>query len=637
MPSVRMPGVVMTHRRRLACCLLFVLTVLAATSAAEEPKGPAALGTLVSQIAAFFPPLSGEVIEVRDKNLILSVGRRQGAQVGMEFSLVREGRELRHPKTAEVLGRVEQELGLAVVAQVSETSSVATVARGGGVRPGDRVRISAGPVTLTVAALGSEGVSPGLLETVYNELAAELTATRRFRVISGDAFAAAAAQAHIPAERVIQGEGLAVTATRQGVRHLLVLWVKQVEAKPFVEVRLFSILSGRETAPVLSAGLFVPSSINAASASLLQQQALATQRQFSTSREPQQASRPSRSFLARLFLGEVESESPSAGNFPMPLREVKRLRFPVLAMDVAVSPKDKVPRLVVTDGERIYLYRIVGRTLEIEWTYVTDETGQIISVQLADLDGDGLLEVVGNRYSPLTHIGPTSFILTTREGKAAAVVQSISQILFAVDTTGDGIKRTLWAQRFNADTFFTKGRAERYVLRDGKLVADGSVQVPRDFRVTGAILSNIAGAGARALAYVDDQHRFAIASGGNEMWRSAALVGSAGHLKLEGQTDRASRNLFYSLEPMPLAVDLDGDGVEEIVLPENQVRGKLAVVSRSPNGYRLQTFDTGFGETITGLGAVAGSPAPTLILSVVYFEGLLAKWGETSIVMTTSK
>ena len=61
---------------------------------------------------------------------------------------------------------------------------------------------------------------------------------------------------------------------------------------------------------------------------------------------------------------------------------------------------------------------------------------------------------------------------------------------------------------------------------------------------------------------------------------------------------------------MPLSVDLDGDGVDEIVVPQNQIPGRLAVIFRGPGGYRFQTVNSGFEGTITALGS-SGHRAPT--------------------------
>jgi hypothetical protein len=91
------------------------------------------------------------------------------------------------------------------------------------------------------------------------------------------------------------------------------------------------------------------------------------------------------------------------------------------------------------------------------------------------------------------------------------------------------------------------------------------------------------------------------------------------------------------MEPTPLAVDLDGDGVEELVVPQNLVKeGLLAVVFKGPAGFRLQSINTGFEGLITCLGAFKTEDAtqPTVIAAVVRFSNFLRTSGETQIIMT---
>jgi hypothetical protein len=393
-----------------------------------------------------------------------------------------------------------------------------------------------------------------------------------------------------------------------------------------MEVRFFTPPS---TSPLLSTALFVPPSVKPA-----------PREKFSSGGDRQPPQPKQRSLLARILGGELESGTYSSGESSIPLKEVARFGFPVLAMDVAIAPGDKIPRLVITDGDRIFLYRIVNRALEPEWTYSGRSPGRVISVQLADLDGDGVLEVVANRYHPDASIGLNGVILATKAGKPAVVVQDISQILLAVDTTGEGVKKTLWAQYYSADGFFTKGQAYRYALKNGSLVSDGLARVPSTFRATGATMSNISGKGTRSLVYIDEYNRLRIASEAEETWRSSAPVGGGGHLKIEvvKQEYRGGRSYFYNMELAPLSVDLDGDGVEEIVVPQNQLEGHLGVVFRGPAGYRFQSINSGFGGTITGLGAIPGENPPTLIAAVVRFNNdWLKSSGETQIIMTTGE
>ena len=84
-------------------------------------------------------------------------------------------------------------------------------------------------------------------------------------------------------------------------------------------------------------------------------------------------------------------------------------------------------------------------------------------------------------------------------------------------------------------------------------------------------------------------------------------------------------------------MDLDGDGIEELVVPQNLVKeGLLAIVFKGPAGYRLQSIDTRFEGGITALGAFKTDDAiqPTLVATVVRFNNFLNMSGETQIIMT---
>jgi hypothetical protein len=347
--------------------------------------------------------------------------------------------------------------------------------------------------------------------------------------------------------------------------------------------------------------------------------------------------------LARILGGELEAGSYSSGENSIPLKEIGKFGFPVVSMDVSLAPKDQIPRVALTDGDRIWVYRIVERVLEPEWTYESrfSRPGRIMSVQLADLDGDGVLEVVATRYHPDPQILLTSFILGLRGGKPVEIYQDSSQFLYAFDVDGSGVKKSVWAQAYSPETFFRKGHAVRNVLKGDKLVTDGVARVPASFRATGATMANITGKGPgpRGLVFIDENNRLRVALETEEAFRSSTAVGGGGYLKVEvlKRGDRGGRSDFFHFEPMPLAVDLDGDGVDEIVVPQNQLDGHLAIVFRGPAGYRLQTINSGFEGTITGFGAIHGENAPTLIAAVVRFSNFLRTTGETQIIMTTGE
>ena len=607
--------------RGLALGLLLLLAL--ATVTARAQTGATSLGVIVEQVLGLFPKVDGDVVEVTGGSVTLSLGRKDGLVAGIELSVYREGRELRHPRTGALLGRTEQAIGRVLVEQVFEGYATARVTQGAEVRAGDRARVSAGKISLTVVPL-VEGVKDGLAETAVRELVDGLTRTGRFQVAMGDPLAVALLQEGLQRQEILEGKGLARLAERYKVENALVVYVKPVQKKPFMDVRLFA-LPGPST--LMTTGLFVPPSIRPA-----------PKGDFSASGQARgnQTARPQQSLLARLLTGELDSGAYSTGEGSIPLKEIAKYPFVVISLDVAAAPADRVPRMVITDGQKVYLYKIVERVLEPEWTWAADASAGVFAVQLADLDGDGVLEVVANRYHPNPGILLKSTILTTRNGKATVVVADVPQILLAMDVNGDGVKKALWSQDFAQAGFFKKGQVNRMVLRNGTLVADGPVRVPSSFRATGAVMSNIGGKEAlRALAFIDEHNRMRVSLETEELWRSSSPVGG-GVVKLpvDTQIERGGRTFVYFAEPNPVAIDLDGDGVEEIVVVQNQVPGRMAVVYKGPAGYRFQSVNSGFEGTITGLGAIPGDPVPSLVVAVTRFYGLLTTAGDTQIIMT---
>ena len=613
--------------RALAQSLIVLAGSFALSADAQTPAPTASsITVLVEQVKDRFPKVDGDVIEVQDKTVTLSLGKKDGLTAGIELSVYREGRELRHPRTGALLGKTEHTVGRVLVEQVFEAYSTARVTQGGEVQPGDRARVSAGRIALTVIPL-VEGVKDALAEAAVQALVEGLTHTGRFVVAAGDGIAVNLLQEGLSREQILSGQGLAKAAARAKLENALVVYVKQVQKKPYMEARLFSFPGPSE---VLTASFYVPTSIRPA-----------PKGDFSASDKarPNQTARPQQSFLSRLLTGELDAGSYSSGEGSIPLKEVAKFPFVVLSLDVAVAPSDKIPRMVITDGNKVFLYKIVERALEPEWTWPGDAVASVFGVQLADLDGDGVLEVVVNRYHPNPAILLKSLVLGTRNGQPTVLVKDVSQILLALDTNGDGIKRTLWGEDFIQTGFFKKGHADRMALKDGKLVVEGRAVVPGTFRATGATMSNIGGKSApRSLAFVDEYERLRIAVETEEVWRSASTVGdpkgSGVKLPVDTFIERGGRTYIYNAQPMPIAVDLDGDGVDEIVVPQNQAPGRLAVIFKGPAGYRFQSVNSGFEGTITGLGAIPGDPTPSLVVAVTRYYGVISTAGDTQIIMT---
>jgi hypothetical protein len=338
---------------------------------------------LVEQLMDLFPKFEGEVLEVQADSLTLGAGVRAGARPFLEVELFRQGREIKHPRTGETLGRAEDALGTTRISLVQEAFSVAKAPTGVEIKPGDRFRVTSGKVNIVLLPLlGS--LRERLVETATQELVERLAATGRFRVTMGDTINVFLAQQRLTASDFLAGKGVREASERFKADNILAVYFTRAQGKPFMDVRFFS---APRPDPAVTSSFFVPpATLRAAN----------PPPRFSQGgpANPPQA-RP-RSLLQRLLGGDLEAGSYSTGENSLPLREVAKFKFPVLAMDIAVAPKDKIPRMVVSDGDQIYMYRIVDQKVEPEWSKSVRSVGRVFSLQLADLDGDGILEVIGN-------------------------------------------------------------------------------------------------------------------------------------------------------------------------------------------------------------------------------------------------
>ena len=98
-----------------------------------------------------------------------------------------------------------------LVDQVFEAYATGRVTQGTDVRAGDRARVSAGKIHLTVVPL-VEGVKDGLAEAAIQELVEGLTRTGRFQVAMGDQMAVTLLQGGLRRQDILEGKGLGQAA-----------------------------------------------------------------------------------------------------------------------------------------------------------------------------------------------------------------------------------------------------------------------------------------------------------------------------------------------------------------------------------------------------------------------------------------
>ena len=631
---------------RRAECLFWIWVLLMSPSLASALPGydlGLAASELAGQLAQRFPHMKGEVVDVQGEQLYVSLGARNQVLEGMRLSVFREGKELTSPTTGEVLGRLEEQLGSVTVTQVAETYAVARLenpADGGRMRAGDKVRITAGRLSLALIPVGARTEGGRLSVALADALRRGLNATGRFDVMPRARLTLwLSEKGLLPGDPAVP-EVMAKGARTLGVAYLAQPVLRNVADTTVLELQLFA--PSRLQSPVMTA-VAVLSEMDPnrqGPASLPDPQAAAVSVPPSLPESPPAAVLEPpvltervatlRSLLSADPLALERSYAPLS-QFPTELR----------GFDAADIDGDGLSELVMLSDKKVLLYQVQESQLVEITSYSDRRPGTLLSAQLVRLRGASMAGVVVNRYNPGRR-GMDSFFLALQDNQLVRQQKGLPDILLAVDADGDGVNESIWGQRFDRNDFFRRGQVRQYEYREGRLKRQGRLSLPAGFRATGAALAQLGGPGSRQLVFVDERHNLQVYDGKNRRWKSGSTVGgsyvfAAVHIQLSPQVAEQAQ---FDFEAIPAVTDFDGDGIDEVLVPQNQARlgvlpnlnlysgGHVVLMRQTPQGFALSPISPEFDGVVSGVAVLKGR-TPGILVAVSKWEGVLKQKKQT--------
>ena len=604
----------------------------------------AAASDVADQLAQRFPHLQGEVVDVQGEQLYLSLGARDQVLEGMRLNVFREGETLTSPTTGEVLGRLEEDLGTVTVTQVAETYAVAIladVADGGRVQAGDKVRITAGRLSLGLLPVSDQTGRAMPLSALADALQRGLNATGRFNVVPRARLTVWLLERNLsPGDMLSSPEIVSKMASALDVAYVAQPVLRAAGDTTVVELRTFA--PAQPQTPVTTA------------LAILSETASMTQRA---------AAPPVSQPPAAVSMPPTPLDSPPAAAVPPPPSANLTTLQSLLAADPIALEKSYVPlaqfptelrgfdaadidgdgetELVMLSDTKVLLYHVQESQLAPIASYSDRRPGTLLSAQLVRL-GDGQTPgVVVNRYSP-NRGGMDSFFLVLQGRQLVRQQKGLSDILLAVDVDGDGMNESLWGQRFDGKDFFRRGQVRQYELRNGRLKRQQKLSLPGGFRATGAALAQLGAPGNRQLVFVDERHNLQVYDGKTRRWKSRANVGgSYVFAALEKQySPRVVDQAQFDFEAIPAVADFDGDGIDEVLVPRNQGSfgvvpnlnlysgGHVVLMRQTPQGFRLSPISPGFDGLVSGVAVLKGR-TPGILVAVSKREGVLKQKKQT--------
>ena len=625
--------------------LMCALVGMSGVGAQEAGALDAVASQLAAELVRYFPAVTGEVIKVDGKQIYIDLGTKDEVWTGLRLLVFREGEALQHPTTGAVIGHDELQLGEVTLVRLSENHAVGiyvAVDASVSVQPGDKVRLTAGRID--VSLVPSMGPLPAnVSQTAANaQLKNALEATGRFRVQGADRVNAWLVERHVAPAAAVESPYLQMLTKSLKTPYLVQPVFKAAQGQSILTLRLLAATqtdSVAETSAVLTG----------------------------TGESVASTSPPSTIVPVPLTPDAQDTQDNLGGLFRQPLMaqpgglpwnlaegmiEIYRFEDELIALDAGDPNGDGQVEVVLATEDRVTLYQLSGQTLQLIDVVHADKLGHFMSAQLVQLDAGSSVGIVVNYQVGTESI--ESFVLALQGQKLVYWQKRIYETLLAVDHNGDGTNDRIWGQPFDETRFFFRETVHEYLPGNGQLQLQTNLKVPYTFRATGAALAGL-GAGAeteRHLVLIDERNHLQVYRGKDKLWQSSDFVGGSyaqAQLPQGGEMDVQIGELLmnaFPFEPIPEAVDVDGDGVDEVLVIRNGVSlggvmpnrtwyttGDVALLRAGPYGYTLSPVSPQFDGMVSGV-SVVPSPTPGILIAISKRQGVLGRQQQTLIFLT---
>ncbi|MHB8834901.1 MAG: FG-GAP repeat domain-containing protein [Candidatus Methylomirabilia bacterium] len=446
-------------------------------------------------LLALFPAVEGYVVSTSGKEAYVDLAQKDLVKPGMELQVYRAGGDMIHPVTKQVLGSYEKNLGVLSLTEVREKYSRGALDAAGeaaGIAAGDRVRLSARRLrTLLHVAGAAAGIEIGPLAQA---LIARGEQSLRFAMVDEPGWAPSLAALGAPWETVRADASLLRRLGEAAAADLLLLARIEPGATPRVVVEVRSLRTGTMLGELSERWPASAPAVDPAGAAA-----------------PAATSAPA---------GASAASGPIAAA-PAPAPEdyiVRELSTPARALAAGNILGEGRLEVALTDGSRLSLFRWEEK--ELVWLWDEDGRGgrRVLSLDAADLDGDGRSEVlvtsvVGGRV--------TSELRRWQDGalKIAATIEGV-YLRFAPRPAAPA---ALLGQRAGFDEVFA-GRVERYLLRGESFERIENSVFPRGAGIFGL---SLAPEGSAVALYALDRTGYisGMTAEGKVLWRSSRPYG----------------------------------------------------------------------------------------------------------------
>lgn len=547
--------------KKVLVAVLLLFSLLASPAFADKALGPeefTSVDEIAYAIAAYFPKVQGGVTAVQGDRLTLALGEKDGLMPGMALTLWRDGKEILHPVTKAVIGRVEDEIGTIEVVSVKDATSIAVMKKQlKAPQAGDRARIT--PKKIGIAILPIRNDRPELIRG----LAERLGELGRFTVLGNDKIDPFLKDKKQRDAGLIKEMGKTFSLDA-----VVAVGIFPSEGKYLVTSRIFYTDDAKPLDTMVA---------------LLN---------LTTKREALGEVRP--------FFAPVKTSAETAPDLPVDARY-----FAIADLD-----GDNAAEYVFSDEKKLSIYRSEPSGWKEVWSETvpgSEREAQQFHIDVADINGNGRPEIFVTRMLNGT---VSSYVIEFQDGAFRRTVE-VPGFLRVIGYPGRG--NVLIGQDYSRESFFA-GKPREYAWSGGAYAPGAEMALPKGTDLYSFIYADL-GESRPLLVSFDKDHRLVVYSGDTPLWRSeekyltvetvltkpltgldAAMGREPTQLDKSFQTSATyvDKDRLVRISGRILAVDLYGSGKDDLVVAKNTAAaffggykgGELEVLAW--NGVRLE-------------------------------------------------
>jgi hypothetical protein len=511
--------------KKLFILIALVLSFGSAGVAAEKPLGVediTSIQEIANDIASYFPKVQGEVKSVQGDHLTIGLGTKNGLLPGVTLTLWRNGKEIRHPVTGQVLGFAEDEVGSAEVIDVAETSCTAVLQEKlKDPQIGDKARIT--PKKINLALLPVRADHPEIIQGLQDRL----SDLGRFSVLGNDKV-----EAFLKDRKQRDSSLIKELSKAYNLDVIVACGIYPSEGKKLlVTARLFYADEARPLDTVVA---------------ILD---LKTKNDIYSDIKP--------------FFPPVKMES-----------DLPVVPFSARFMVTADFEGNGMLQYVFSDGSKLHVYGKGPAGWREEWTETVPSGGediQHINLDVADINGNGRPEIF---VTAMQNGKVISYVVEFHDGEYRRIAE-IPGFVRVVTYPGKGA--LLLGQDYDPRTFYA-GQIRQYSWENGKYVAGPIFTLPRGVKLYGFVFATVGEADPLIMA-LDDKDHILVYSKDAVIWKSEETYPAVGikvNMPVVGpaaviseSVAEAEKSQKVRITGRIVALDVNGDGRDEIILPKN--------------------------------------------------------------------